>query len=259
MFKRRFKKTTIDIRGVATKIFGIPDDEYSENLAAHAAQNGTLLKLLDTLPTNATVIDVGANIGVTSAMASRYVKGGRVVAIEPSSKAYECLHKTVSDNSLTNVTALNIAAGSSAGHIGFVESNFLAGSYVAADAREDSQGLVEVVTLDDICRMQELSRVDLVKIDVEGFELDVLQGATQLIEKYNPMFLVEFNSFALAANRNISPRKVLDFILDRYDSFRADRDGETIVISSDDDARHFMYSNMAVRGCIDDIYFGGTQ
>jgi hypothetical protein len=50
-----------------------------------------------------------------------------------------------------------------------------------------------VITLDDFCRDRDISRVDLVKIDVEGYEFKVLKGATSTIEKYRPKICIELN------------------------------------------------------------------
>jgi hypothetical protein len=50
-----------------------------------------------------------------------------------------------------------------------------------------------MITLDSFAKRNEIERCDLVKIDVDGIELDILKGAIQLIEKYKPIFIVETN------------------------------------------------------------------
>lgn len=250
---------TISIMGQQTKFFGHLGDQYYDNLAAHAAQNSSYIAELLKLSPNATVIDVGANIGVTTVAAARCVPEGRVVSIEPSPKAFGYLEKCISANALNNVTLLNAGAGEAAGEISFVESEFLAGSYVALDAREQSTSRVQILTLDAIAKNHELHDIRLIKIDVEGFELDVLLGATEIIDRFRPRFVMEFNSFALTANRNLSPRSLLDFILDKFGKFEVNRDGIMSSVSSATEVRDFIYSNMAARGCVDDIMFGGSS
>ena len=257
--RSKLGRKTIDIAGQKTVVYGKKGDRYFDNLAAFAGQNSVLDEELDKLPAHATIIDVGANIGVTTVAAARKLPEGKVIAIEPSPLAFECLEKTIYKNNLSNVTLLNIGAGESPGEIGFVESEFLAGSYVALDAREPNSTKIKVKTLDMIVEQQNIAGVDLIKIDVEGFELDVLQGAQNTIERFNPRFVLEFNSFALTANRNISPRSLLDFVLDNFDEFQVLRDGVKSTISSPTDTRDFIYSNMAVQGCVDDISFGGRK
>lgn len=248
---------TIEIMGTPATIFGYEDDHYFKNLPDYAGQNSVYISQLLNLPSNATVIDVGANIGLTTVAAARCVTSGRVVAIEPSPCAFECLEKCVLSNSLNNVTIIKAGLGEFSGETEFIQSEFLAGSYVAFNAREKSTIQVKILTLDEIIVTEKLKEVNLIKIDVEGSELDVLRGANNLINAHHPIFVMEFNSFALTANRNISPRSLLDFILDRFREFQVNRDGIITTVSSTADARHFMYSNMVTRGCIDDIVFGG--
>ena len=57
-----------------------------------------------------------------------------------------------------------------------------------------------------------LDRVDFIKIDVEGFEQDVLQGMPVTVNRFAPFIFIEFNSFALTQFRNVSPRSVLEYL-----------------------------------------------
>ena len=63
--------------------------------------------------------------------------------------------------------------------------------------------MVPMTSIDAIVAELSLQRLDLIKIDVEGFELDVLKGALQTIRRFRPRIVAEFNSFALIANRNL--------------------------------------------------------
>ena len=249
---------SISVMGQQAIFFGHTGDKYYDNLPAHAAQNSSYIAELMKLKSDSTVIDVGANIGVTTVAAARCVTKGRVLSIEPSPKAFGYLEKCISKNALANVTILNVGAGATEGKMTFVESEFLAGSYVALDAREESTSSVQILTLDSIVKDQNLQNIGLIKIDVEGFELDVLLGSTEIISRFQPRFVMEFNSFALTANRNLSPRSLLDFIIDKFGKFEVIRDGVTSTVSSPTEIRDFIYSNMAVRGCVDDIMFVGA-
>jgi FkbM family methyltransferase len=235
-------------------VFGVGGDTYFDNLGAYAAQNDSLVEELQKLPPDAVVMDVGANIGITTVMASRAVPAGRVFAFEPGPTAFACLSATVAANALGNCAIHNVGLGASAGELPFTETDFLAGSYVGGGAGAGPK--VRIRTLDVLAAEAGIQRLDLVKIDVEGFELDVLRGAAEAIARFRPRFVMEFNSYALIANRDQSPRKVLDFVLERFGSFYARRDGATVTVTNDLELRHFLYSNMVTRGCIDDIHFG---
>jgi FkbM family methyltransferase len=121
------------------------------------------------------VIDVGANVGDTALTASLQVgPKGRVWAIEPHPRTFQFLTGNIALNSAANITALKAAAASEPGRLTF------------GDGRRDDMnrvgehGLyVEAERLDDLVHDR---RIDLLKIDVEGYELPVLKGAPQILK-----------------------------------------------------------------------------
>jgi FkbM family methyltransferase len=275
----RIDSTTIEIMGHAAIVFGCPNDDYFIRLPAYAAQNSMFVAEALKLPRDGIVMDAGANVGVTAIIGSRCVPKGRVIAIEPSPLAHACLARTVAANALANCTIINKCLGETDGEVPFIEVPFLAGSHVGVGGAADQYGitadpfqtdsyveadgassvtkLVPMTTIDAVVAELSLQRLDLIKIDVEGFELDVLKGASQTIRRLCPRFVMEFNSFALTVNRNISPRSLLDFVLAKFGSFSTERDGVVAIIRTAREARDFLYSNMTTRYTVDDIVFGG--
>ena len=73
-----------------------------------------------------------------------------------------------------------------------------------------------------------------------------------------PLFVIEFNSYAISACRNASPWALAQFILQRFGAFCFRRKGQDIVVvRTEQQGKDFIYGNMVV-GCIDDIAFGGS-
>lgn len=131
------------------------------------------------------VADVGANIGLlTLVMAWATGPGGRVIAFEPEAVPRSNLEKMKHLNGLSWVEVRDQAVGESAGRLTFHVSDIIGHSslYALPDAEEARTVEVEVVRLDDVAPAQ---RLDVVKIDVEGAELDVLAGMKGVIAK-NP-------------------------------------------------------------------------
>jgi FkbM family methyltransferase len=128
-----------------------------------------------------TVFDVGANSGVYTVQQAR--RGAHVYAFEPNPDCYRRLRKSVGLNNLENrVTAANCALGAVAGCAQLLVPGRLtmAGSLRPGWTYAGATGLkVEVQTLDRVVQALGINRIDLLKIDVEGFELDVLQGACE--------------------------------------------------------------------------------
>jgi len=132
-----------------------------------------------------TVADVGANIGLlTLLMAWATGPGGKVIAFEPEAIPRSNLEKMKHLNGLSWVEVRDQAVGEKAGRLTFHVSDIIGHSslYALPEAEEARTVEVEVVRLDDVAPAK---RVDVVKIDVEGAELDVLAGMSGVIAK-NP-------------------------------------------------------------------------
>jgi FkbM family methyltransferase len=141
-----------------------------------------------------TVVDVGANIGYNTVYAARRVgPTGRVVAIEPARDNLAVLRQNVEENGLTNVAIHAIAAGRVnelrdlylRGEVSAVNSLFPDSMYAAVTGTEQ----VRVVPLDDVIDFHP----DLVKIDVEGGELDVIAGMPRLMRQRGIQLIVEWH------------------------------------------------------------------
>jgi FkbM family methyltransferase len=149
-------------------------------------------------------VDVGANIGLFAIIAGRRVgPQGKVVAFEPSSKAFRRLQENVRLNALENVTCLRMALSDESGErplaqprIGLDAWNSLAATADAAEVE-----WVRTAAWDDLVRGQRLPRdVTMMKIDVEGWETHVLAGAKGLLSGPNaPVLQVEFTDSAAVA------------------------------------------------------------
>jgi FkbM family methyltransferase len=129
-------------------------------------------------------VDVGAHLGGHTVWLAG-VCGLHVVAIEPNPTLAAMLRANVDANHLQrHVRVLQVAAGATAarGHLLPDDTNSGMGRVAL-----DPQGSVEVVTLDSL----ELADVALVKIDVEGSEMEVLAGAQETIDRWHPLLYVE--------------------------------------------------------------------
>ena len=144
------------------------------------------------------VVDVGANIGLHSLfMAKRVGSSGGVYALEPSPYNFRRLETHVRENHLTNIRAFPIALGNVSGEA-FLDENKQDSSRSRLTHR-GSGSLVKVVRLDDFLKAECLGKVDFLKLDVEGFELRVLEGAeTAFSESFCDVLQVELDPVNLA-------------------------------------------------------------
>ena len=165
----------------------------------------TAVALSRLLAPGATFVDVGANVGLFSLLASRWVgPHGRVVSLEPSSREFARLRRHVELNRLTNVLTLQVAAGDERGHAllhvaegRYPGLNTLASSFMYAGIAEDRTEEVAVMPLDDLLPAQGIETVSVIKIDVEGLEPQVVQGARETIRRIRPAVVLEIAGAAL--------------------------------------------------------------
>ena len=143
-------------------------------------------------------VDVGANIGYFTLLASRRVgASGRVIAVEANPRTFKLLDANVRLNSCTNVDLHHVAAGESAGFATMFEREAgNAGGDQVDFATNDTPGAIPVERLDELLGAQP---VRLIKLDIEGAEAKALSGATGLLERADaPDLVFEFTPKFLA-------------------------------------------------------------
>jgi len=140
------------------------------------------------------VLDIGASLGLWTLPLSRAARagGGRVLCFEPNPENVRWLEANIERNELSTVAQIHrVAVGSRTGtaRLGYREHG--GGNAALLDAAAADAIDVRVVRIDDLDFPQ---RVSFVKMDVEGFELEVLRGARALIERDRPTIFGEFNA-----------------------------------------------------------------
>jgi len=152
-------------------------------------------------------VDVGANIGSFSVL-SAAVCGCKTTAIEPIQDSFELLLKNIELNQVKNkVTPLNIGMSDKAGRLNFTNAD--GQNNKVADLEDNNSISIITNTLDNVCR-----RVPtLLKIDVEGFETKVLQGAREIL--HNPKLnAIIIEMMGLGAKYGFDESKIHGELLD---------------------------------------------
>ena len=177
-----------------------PESDHS--LLAYLIENGELeygtrLVIQKFLTPGNTFVDIGANIGMHTLAAAKSLRGkGKIIAFEPYEPIAALLSRTIAINDFTALVTVckaaisdrsgeqNLYLGSTCGHHSLLPLN-------SEDDTENQATLVSTMRLDQVIDIND--RVDLIKIDVEGTELDVLEGATAIIQhNKNIGLIVEF-------------------------------------------------------------------
>lgn len=137
--------------------------------------------------------DVGANVGITTVLASLAAKRVRIVAFEPTAECAEVWRKNIKTNGIENATLFECALGETSGSMDFITEKSASvanrlnlGStlerYAIKDYDPASVTQIPVTTIDEVCARLGIQQVSLLKIDVEGAEPAVLRGAGKMLQ-----------------------------------------------------------------------------
>lgn len=196
--KKGFKEATVRIN--KTYLHYAVNFLYTSSIkyAAKAKKSGVETKLLFNSfklakpGSSAIVLDVGSNFGFLSLVwAQTLASSGKVYSFEPNEQVFNCLNKSIKLNSFTNILTENMAVGSKSGEtdifINGISSNIHA---------TKSSGYIKTVpikSIDDYYMQTSPESCDLIKIDVDGYEYEVLQGAKHTLTKFEPLVIIETN------------------------------------------------------------------
>lgn len=137
-------------------------------------------------------IDVGANIGLMSFYASTIVgNNGKVIAFEPTKKYFDDLIAGIERNEFKNILPLKKGLGKEKGSFPIYFNNVCPSLIKTSET--DTFEIIEIATLDDVLESLKINKVKLIKIDVEGFEIEVVKGGKKLFSGNNaPIVCIEY-------------------------------------------------------------------
>lgn len=178
----------------------------------------------DRLKKGMTFVDIGANIGFFSIYAARAVgQKGKVICFEPSSENCRLIMISALKNKLQNITVFPLALGHELGYALFTNHIGSNGGLISKSLDSlftPNCTVVPLARLDDIIH----EPIDMLKMDVEGAEGLVLEGAKRVIESYCPIITSEFSLEMLPRVSGISGAEYLAYFQKkRYTLYRIDR------------------------------------
>lgn len=167
----------------------------------------------ETLKNGFTVVDVGAHVGLYTMLAAEKVGNtGKVIAVEPAPINYKQLQENIAINDFKNVISLEMALSD---HIG-LEKLYIASRSTCNSFNSDVSSFqkntpsyveVKVNTLDYLLKNLNIKKIDILKIDAEGAELQILKGAKETL-KNNPNVKILVASYHFSGET----QKVQDFL-----------------------------------------------
>lgn len=151
------------------------------------------------IPANAVIIDAGANIGNHTLFFAGVCHARRVYSFEPLKEVFKILEKNISLNGFDQVMPINAVLGAESGYASL--NSFVPNNIGATSFDLGTEGNYEITTIDAL----NLDKVDFIKMDVEGAQQSVLEGAKQTITRCRPKLWIElrqkFGEYEPTANQ----------------------------------------------------------
>lgn len=215
---KKFEISTKRFDGSA-EIEGIQDDDSYIKIVEGQFEKRFQQLFDKCLPNDAVAFDIGANIGIISVILGKMFPLGKIFAFEGGANVYDVLKNNITRNNLTNVFPYHCAIANYNGYIHFNE-NSAYGYAIDSNSEIAEKGVVEVScsTIDQLLSIHSVDRLDLIKLDIEGFEPQALEGAFETIEKFDPIFLMEINPWCIENYGKVDFWGFMQSIFDRYNS-----------------------------------------
>ena len=179
------------------------------------------------------IIDVGGNIGLTAIIAAKSTKEtGEVIVFEPEPDCYRLLKKNIKLHGMTNIRAYDIALSDRDGFLNFfIDKDYsILNSLSEKNILNKSEKIVvQTVKYDSF--MTEPMKVHLLKMNIQGGERLVIEGARKMIKQYLPMVISEFWPEGLR-NMDSDPEEFIKYFVDLgYEIYSIDLNGTVSSIS----------------------------
>lgn len=195
------------------------------------------------------VVDIGANIGMTGILFGELA--AKAVCFEASPSTYALLEENVKNSGLSNVAPVNLGIGSKKMNSTITfSSNNRSGGFVS-DKIQPEKGhtteQIQIVKLDAVYK-DYLDKIDFIKLDIEGFEMDAIKGMSAVLKKFQPTIVLELNHWCLNAFRRITIPDFFDFLKEIFPVVLAyDSSGEIRDIKVADEEYEVMYKHIVER------------
>jgi FkbM family methyltransferase len=194
---------------------------YMQSLRGWRADHSAVAMAVKDIPNASLCLDVGAHIGLTAIIAAVLRPDCRIVAFEPMPAAQKRFRQNLAANNIENIELVEAAVADLSGTVSFDDN----GPWSVA-----TTGSVryKTIRLDDLV----LGAPAFIKIDVEGFEPNVLAGASRLLAEARPLILMEFNSWTLLLH-HYDPLTFAAAIWSSFDVLRAFHEEKSVTLSPD--------------------------
>lgn len=177
-------------------------------------EDNSLNDLYNRVKDGEVIFDIGANIGSTAMHFATCANNTTVYGFEPDAHNFKIATNNIKLNKLDNIKLYNFGLGDKKmqSKLYIKDDNNRGMNRILNESKNEMQySVIEITTLDDVVEEIKPPHIDVIKIDVEGFEMKVLEGAKNTLVKFKPKLFLETNN-SLLANHQSSISEVVQFL-----------------------------------------------
>lgn len=230
------KRKFINIKKGGFKILIDPKNGYTDKmLYLERSRDKYVTDVLDKYLTKGSVfVDIGMNIGYETLWGSKIVgETGKVISFEPLLFLVEQIKESLAVNNFKNVKVVNKALGTKEEKLKiFLTSEDAGLSSLVNSENSTREENIDVSTLNK--ELKDLTSLDLIKIDVEGYEYEVLLGGNEIIAKFLPTIIFEYTADVYEKAYSGKSLDILRYFINLNYKMMTEIDGKTVTINKED-------------------------
>ena len=197
--------------------FELDISDYMEYVIYYGMNSEPKGRISELFKDGDTILDVGANIGETLLYFAKHNQSGNNIGFEPVPYIFDRLQNNISLNSFPNIKSENIAISDVNEILSFKMPNNQnsGGVRMRKENSKEKYGAsleVQAITLDDYVQKSNISKIDLIKMDVEGFEYNVIVGGEKTLREFGPKLFIEIDDKMLQ-QQGVSAKKMFDKLI----------------------------------------------
>jgi|GEM_PF-5716816 len=201
--------------GISIKLVNELNSVSSLLLTNGIYENNEIKTVLNNLSNESVFFDVGANVGIYSLCAVNKYPKITVHAFEPVTQTHNIFIENINKNFFnTRHITLNSQALSNKNGDAFITTDCHSSNHLTSDHYENSCQKISTITLDEYVTNHNIKRIDLIKIDIEGHELPMLEGGLESLKQFKPKILIEISEKEsdIRSGEIPHPREVIEFL-----------------------------------------------
>ena len=188
------------------------------------------------------ILDIGANVGYTSLTFAKFINDkGKIFSFEPEKKNYNTFLKNIKLNKFNNIYPHKLAVADENKSIKLYlsksENDGIHSTLLHTDTLSENYEEVEAVKMDDFVKNNNITKVNFVKIDVEGAEIDVINGMKQVMSDNQPVIILELVE-SLQKLKNLTTSEFKKILFNEYNYYPFIISDKGFISKCDLDSKH---------------------